>query len=177
MRADSSITLPPPKLSETTIRFSSIFILHLFQANAGPKWWLPMKLVRLNCSRTGLLVDLPGGTHVFDVVGNLNKLIPDDPVSHGILNGILKDHGSWVSLIQHWPLARAGLRRLAAIAISYPGSVELRHLDRAYDPAIPHPDGIGSIDIGESEVRYAHPEKNGSGAPGNRVIAFPKRSE
>jgi hypothetical protein len=61
-----------------------------------------MKLVRFDGGKTGLMVQLAAGLHVIDVIGSLGVLSPDDPVSHGILNGILKDKGNWAPLIAHW---------------------------------------------------------------------------
>jgi hypothetical protein len=79
-----------------------------------------MKLVRFGDWRTGLLVQLPNGPHVIDVVASVGVLLPEDPISHGLLNGMLKDGGSWAPLIQHWERVRPGLRRLAQLASSYP---------------------------------------------------------
>src|SRR6201987_2787759 len=79
-----------------------------------------MKLVRFDGGKTGLMVELRSGPHVIDVIGSLGALAPDDPISQGILNGILKDKGSWAPLIDHWEQARTGLRRLAALAAANP---------------------------------------------------------
>src|ERR1700716_113799 len=75
-----------------------------------------MKLVRFDGGKTGLMVQLTSGPHVIDVIGSLGVLSPDDPISQGILNGILKDKGSWAPLIEHWEQALIGLRRLASLA-------------------------------------------------------------
>ena len=48
-----------------------------------------MKLVRFDGGKTGLLVRLPTGLHVIDVIGSLGALSPEDPISNGVLNGIL----------------------------------------------------------------------------------------
>ena len=64
-----------------------------------------MKLVRFDGGETGLMVQLAAGPHVIDVIGSLGVLAPDDPISQGILNGILKDKGNWAPLIQHWEQA------------------------------------------------------------------------
>ena len=84
-----------------------------------------MKLVRFNGGKTGLVVELPSGPHVIDVVGSLGALSPDDPISQGVLNGILKDRGSWAPLIEHWRYARSGLRRLALLARANPEAPRL----------------------------------------------------
>jgi hypothetical protein len=109
-----------------------------------------MKLVRFDGGKTGLMVELPSGPHVLDVVGSLGALAPDDPISQGVLNGILKDNGKWSSLIEHWPLARVGLRRLSLLALADPNEERLviRRADEARigDPA-EDPNAIVAIDI------------------------------
>jgi hypothetical protein len=111
-----------------------------------------MKLVRFNGGKTGLVVELPSGPHVVDVVGSLGALSPDDPISQGVLNGILKDGGSWAPLIEHWRYARSGLRRLALLAMANPDGSRLVicPIDQAR-PALPSadPDSIATLDIAE----------------------------
>jgi len=102
------------------------------------------------------MVQFPSGPHVIDVVGSLGALAPDDPISQGVLNGILKDKGSWVPLIQHWAQARIGLRRLALLASANSDGPHLvvRHVDAAR-VALPFGDpiSIATLDISEfSEV-------------------------
>lgn len=111
-----------------------------------------MKLVRLDGNRTGLLVELSSGVHVIDVVASLGMLVPSDPISHGVLNGILKDGDSWSTLIQHWQVARVGLLRMAAIARAHPASLTLQRFDAGN---IACPDGIRSLDIEDGEVKSA----------------------
>ena len=65
-----------------------------------------------------VMVQLAAGPHVIDVIGSLDVLSPDDPISQGILNGILKDKGNWAPLIAHWEQARVGLRRLESLALA-----------------------------------------------------------
>jgi hypothetical protein len=77
-----------------------------------------MKLVRFDGGKTGLMVQLAAGPHVIDIIGSLGVLSPDDPISQGILNGILKDKGNWAPLIAHWQQARVGLRRLESLALA-----------------------------------------------------------
>jgi hypothetical protein len=79
-----------------------------------------MRLVRFGEARTGILLDLPTGPHVLDVVASVGALSSEDPISIGILNGILKDGGTWGPLIQHWASARVGLAKLVQIATSTP---------------------------------------------------------
>ena len=72
-----------------------------------------MKLIRFDGNKTGLVVELASGIHVVDVIASIGALVPEDPISHGVLNGLLKDNGSWAQLIQHW-----GMARIAACATS-----------------------------------------------------------
>ena len=112
-----------------------------------------MKLVRFDGGKTGLMVQFASGPHVIDVIGSLGALAPDDPISQGILNGILKDKGSWAPLIEHWEQARTGLRRLASLASANPDRPPLVicHADEAR-LALPlgNPRGIVTLDIAES---------------------------
>src|SRR6266403_3256199 len=52
-----------------------------------------MKLVRFGDRRTGLVVDLEAGPHIIDVVASVGALLPHDPISNGVLNGILREGG------------------------------------------------------------------------------------
>jgi hypothetical protein len=112
-----------------------------------------MKLVRFDGGNTGLMVLLASGPHVIDVIGSLGALSPDDAISQGILNGLLKDKGSWAPLIEHWERARIGLRRLASLALANPGRPHLviRHVEEV-SLALPsrNPGGIVTLDIQES---------------------------
>jgi hypothetical protein len=62
----------------------------------------------------------------------------------------LKDNGKWSALIEHWPLARVGLRRLSLLALADPNGERLvvRRADEARitDPA-EDPNAIVAIDI------------------------------
>jgi hypothetical protein len=86
---------------------------------------MTMKLVRFGERRTGLVVELPTGPHVIDIVASVGTLLPEDPVSSGVLNGILREGGSWAPLIEHWTYARAGLKRLAEVALRRPDHPDL----------------------------------------------------
>jgi len=109
-----------------------------------------MKLIRFDGNKTGLVVELASGTHVVDVIASISALVPEDPISHGVLNGLLKDNGTWAQLIQHWEMARKGLRRLAVLAqASGSTQVVLRRLDEVRGASARDPDGIGSLDIAE----------------------------
>src|SRR3984893_17795789 len=108
-----------------------------------------MKLIRFDGNKTGLVVELASGIHVVDVVASIGELVPEDPISHGVLNGLLKDNGSWAQLIQHWGMGRMGFRTLAGLAqASGPTQVVLRRLDEVRGPSARHLDGIGSLHIG-----------------------------
>jgi hypothetical protein len=112
-----------------------------------------MKLVRFDGGKTGLLVQLASGPYIIDVIGSLGVLAPGDPISQGILNGILKDKGSWAPLIEHWEQARIGLRRLASLASAAPDRPDLI-LRRADEVSLAlllrNPRGIAIIEILES---------------------------
>jgi hypothetical protein len=71
------------------------------------------------------MVQLAAGPHVIDVIGSLGVLAPGDPISQGILNGILKDQGNWAPLIEHWQQARTGLRRQASSVSANPDLPDL----------------------------------------------------
>jgi hypothetical protein len=58
-----------------------------------------MQLIRFDGNKTGLVVELASGIHVVDVIASVGALVPDDPISHGILNGLLKTNGSWAQLL------------------------------------------------------------------------------
>jgi hypothetical protein len=112
-----------------------------------------MKLVRFDGGKTGLLVQLAYAPYVIDVIGSLGVLAPDDPISQGILNGILKDKGSWAPLIEHWQQARTGLRRLASLASANPVRPDLvmRRADEVSLALLSrNPRGIAIIEIIES---------------------------
>ena len=112
-----------------------------------------MKLVRFDGGKTGLMVQLASGPHVIDVIGSLGVLSPDDPISQGILNGILKDKGSWAPLIEHWEQVRIGLRRLASLALANPDRPHLvicRPDEVSLAPLLRNQRGIVTLDITES---------------------------
>jgi hypothetical protein len=111
-----------------------------------------MKLVRLDDNRIGLLVEAPSGPYVIDVAASVGALVPEDPISHGVLNGLLKDKADWASLIQHWKMARVGLRKLAIMAQAAGSSqVVFRRYNESRGASSGYSDGINSLDIGECE--------------------------
>jgi hypothetical protein len=112
-----------------------------------------MKLVRFDGGKTGLMVQFASGPHVIDVIDSLGVLSPDDAISQGILNGILKGKGSWAPLIEHWEQARIGLRRLASLASANPDRPDLvmRRADEVSQALLSgNPRGIVILDIVES---------------------------
>jgi hypothetical protein len=110
-----------------------------------------VKLVRFDGGKTGLMVQLASGPHIIDVIGSLGVFSPGDPVSQGILNGILKDRGSWAPLIEHWEQARIGLRRLAAMASANPDRAHLvmYRADEISLAPSKNPGSIAALDIVE----------------------------
>jgi len=117
-----------------------------------------MQLIRFDGNKTGLVVELASGIHVVDATASVGALVPDDPISHGILNGLLKANGSWAQLLEHWEMARKGLRRLAVLAQA-PGSTQvvLHRLDEVRDVLARPPNGIASLDIRESDATAQDP--------------------
>jgi hypothetical protein len=110
-----------------------------------------MKLVRFGDRRTGLVVDLDSGPHVIDVVASIGASLPQDPISNGALNGILREGGSWAPLIQHWVGASAGLRKLVNLALKVPDHPHL--VLRTYDDArvaLNDSSGIAVLEISDS---------------------------
>jgi hypothetical protein len=136
-----------------------------------------MKLVRFDGGKTGLLVQLPTGLNVIDVIGSLGALSPEDPISNGVLNGILKDRGSWAPLIEHWRQVRVGLRRLALLAAAGPDNPSLvirRHDEIHFGASSVNPADIATLEIAElSEVAH---DPTGREAM-RRQIALPLRAD
>jgi hypothetical protein len=112
-----------------------------------------MKLVRFDGGKTGLMVQFASGPHVIDVIGSLGALSPGDPISQGILNGILKNKGSWAPLIERWNRARIGWRRLASLALANPDRPDLvicRADQVSLAALLRNPGGVVILDIVES---------------------------
>src|ERR1700688_3315433 len=118
-----------------------------------------MKLVRFGDRRTGLVVDLEAGPHIIDVVASVGALLPHDPISNGVLNGILREGGDWAPLIEHWSHASAGLRRLINLALMAPDHPHL--VLRTYDDAqvmLHDSCGIVALEISETrEIQFWDP--------------------
>jgi len=92
-----------------------------------------MRLVRFDDWKTGLLVQLPIGLRVVDVVESLGALSLEAPIAD-VLNGTLKDRGSWGPLIEQWGQTSVGLRQLALLAAFSPNNSRLviRRLDEIH---------------------------------------------
>ena len=117
-----------------------------------------MKLVRFEDWRTGLLVQLPQGPYLVDVVSSLGVFLPGDPVTNGLLNGMLRDGGSWAPVIQHWERVRTGLKRLALLASTCPDHPQLtmhpfHEIDVTSAPV--GFQGIAALDIAELDEKAA----------------------
>ena len=78
-----------------------------------------MKLVRFDDWKTGLLVQLPIGLRVIDVVESLGALSFEAPIS-GVLNGILKDRGSWGPLNRALGAGKRRTETIGSIGCGWP---------------------------------------------------------
>ena len=92
-----------------------------------------MRLVRFDDWKTGLLVQLPIGLRVIDVVESLGALSLEAPIAD-VLNGTLKDRGGWGPLIEQWGQTSIGLRQLVLLAAFSPNNSRLviRRLDEIH---------------------------------------------
>ena len=79
-----------------------------------------MKLVKMTDGKGGLFVSLPKGPYAIDIVNSLGVFVPHDPLSNGLLNGVLKDGCNWYLLVNHWAHLRWPLKKLARIATANP---------------------------------------------------------
>ena len=79
-----------------------------------------MKLAKITDDKIGLIVTLPNGPHIVDIAKSVSVFTPHDPLSNGILNGVFKDGGDWLSIVKHWAQLRWPLKRLARIAETCP---------------------------------------------------------
>jgi hypothetical protein len=78
-----------------------------------------MKLVRMADGKIGLFVLLPKGAYAIDIASSLG-VFSHDPLSNGLLNGVLKDGHHWSLLVNHWAHLRSPLKRLQNIALRSP---------------------------------------------------------
>jgi hypothetical protein len=61
--------------------------------------------------KIGLFVLLPEGAYAIDIAGSLGVFF-HDPLSNGLLNGVLKDGPDWSLLVKHWAHLRSPLKQL-----------------------------------------------------------------
>jgi hypothetical protein len=111
-----------------------------------------MKLVKMADKKIGLFVLLPKGEYAIDIAGSLGVL-SHDPLSIGLLNGVLKDGHHWSLLVNHWAHLRWPLKKLQNIALRSPDhpSLVLQPLpngSRTASPANP----IIAIEITDTEI-------------------------
>jgi hypothetical protein len=94
-----------------------------------------------------------------DIVASVGALSPEDPISHEILSGILKDGGTWGPLIQHWASVRVGLRKLVQMATStrgHPGLVIHRCAELGAVPKSTKSGEIVALGIAEDDGGFAY---------------------
>src|SRR6185437_6945781 len=84
-----------------------------------------MQLVRMKGARIGLLVQLPTGPHTIDIVKSLGIFAAHDPLSGGILNGVLKEKCTWTALVNNWRYLHKPLELLARAALNHPDDPRL----------------------------------------------------
>jgi hypothetical protein len=83
-----------------------------------------MRLVRFDDWKTGLVVQLPIGLRVIDVIESLGAISLEAPIAD-VLNDTLTDRGSWGPLIEQWDQTSVGLRQLALLAAFSPHNSRL----------------------------------------------------
>lgn len=79
-----------------------------------------MKFINIKSEEIGLLVELPGGTHVVDIAKSLGIFAAHNPMSGALINGVLREKPAWVALVNHWPHLRVPLALLARTALVNP---------------------------------------------------------
>ena len=111
-----------------------------------------MKLVRMADGKIGLFVLLPKGAYAIDIASSLG-VFSHDPLSNGLLNGVLKDGHHWSLLVNHWAHLRSPLKRLQNIALRSPDhpSLVLQPLTSG-PPAASVADPIIAIEITDTEI-------------------------
>lgn len=115
-----------------------------------------MKLIKMKDEKLGLFVLLPAGPHIIDIASSLGVFAPHDPLSNGLLNGVLKDGCNWTLIVKHWTHLRYPLQKLARIATAnpnHPQLVAMPFIDepQSYDTANP----IVALDITDIESSEA----------------------
>lgn len=79
-----------------------------------------MKLAKIDGEKIALLVQLPTGLHAVDIAKSLGVFAAHDPVSGGLINGVLKEKCAWVALVNNWRYLRKPLELLARTALTCP---------------------------------------------------------
>ena len=70
-----------------------------------------MKLAKITDDKIGLIVTLPNGPHIVDIAKSVSVFTPHDPLSNGILNGVFKDGGDWLSIVKQKGVPASSCRR------------------------------------------------------------------
>jgi hypothetical protein len=78
-----------------------------------------MKLVKIADEKIGLFVLLPKGGYAIDIASSLG-VFSHDPLSIGLLKGVLKDGHHWSLLVNHWAHLRSPLKKLQNVALKSP---------------------------------------------------------
>jgi len=116
-----------------------------------------MKLVRIDEEKIGLLVQLPAGPHVVDIVKSLGVFTAHDPVSGGLINGVLKERCAWVALVNNWNYLQIPFKLLARTALANPDDPCLALLPFANERQMKDPArGIVAIDITDAADLEIH---------------------
>ena len=116
-----------------------------------------MKFVRINGEKIGLLVQLPTGPHVVDIVKSLGVFAALDPVSGALINGVLKERCAWVALANNWNYLRMPFKLLARTTLTNPDDPRLAIYPFAYGRQIKDPPrGIVAIDITDAADLEIH---------------------
>jgi hypothetical protein len=84
-----------------------------------------MKLVRMEGEKIGLLVQLPTGPHAVDIAKSVGIFAAHDPVSGGIVNGVLKEKCAWTALVDNWRYLHKPLELLERTALNHPDDPRL----------------------------------------------------
>ena len=78
-----------------------------------------MKLVKMADGKIGLFMLLPKGGYAIDIASSLG-VFSHDPLSIGLLKGVLKDGHHWSLLVNHWAYLRSPLKKLQNTALKNP---------------------------------------------------------
>jgi hypothetical protein len=107
-----------------------------------------MKLVTIDEEKIGLLVQLPTGPYVVDIVKSLGVFAAHDPVSGALINGVLKERCAWAALVNNWSYLAKPLKLLAHTALADPDNLRLAVYPFAYERQTNDPRrGIVAIEI------------------------------